>query len=146
MPNTSLHSVLHDLASGFAESVLAAIRGASLEELLDGRDAPRPQRHNPALPRGWTRSKARLTATGKSTVRPTARGKALPRRSAEDVAKTLASVVALVKGKPAGLRSEQIRAALKLDKRELPRVLSEGLATKKLKSRGQKRATTYFVG
>ena len=43
------------------------------------------------------------------------------------------------------MRAEQIRQVLKLDKRELPRVLAEGLKTKKLKSKGQKRATTYSV-
>jgi len=50
-----------------------------------------------------------------------------------------------VKGKPDGLRSEEIRAALQLDKREMPRVLGEGLSGKKLKSKGQKRATKYFA-
>jgi hypothetical protein len=29
--------------------------------------------------------------------------------------------------------------------KEMPRVLSEGLAKKKLKKKGQKRATTYFA-
>jgi Fic family protein len=54
-------------------------------------------------------------------------------------------VVALVKGKKDGLRAEQIRAALKMQSKEMPRVLKEGLAKKKLKSKGQKRATTYFA-
>jgi hypothetical protein len=67
----------------------------------------------------------------------------LPRRSPAEIAKALGTIVALLKGKKAGLRSEQIRDALKLDKRELPRVLGEGLKTKKLKSKGQKRATVY---
>lgn len=39
--------------------------------------------------------------------------------------------------------TEQIREQLKLDKREQPRVLYEGLKTKALKNRGQKRATVY---
>ena len=51
----------------------------------------------------------------------------------------------LVRKSTKGLRSEEIRKALKLDVREVPRVLKEGLAKKKLKSRGQKRATTYFA-
>ena len=67
----------------------------------------------------------------------------LPRRTREDIAKALASVVALVKTKKSGLRSEQIQKALKLDKREMPRVLHEGVAKKVLKKKGQKRATTY---
>jgi Fic family protein len=57
----------------------------------------------------------------------------------------LGTIVTLLKGKKAGLRSEQIRAALKLDVREVPRVLKEGLAKKRLRSKGQKRATTYFA-
>ena len=48
-----------------------------------------------------------------------------------------------MKAKKEGMRSEEIRAALTLDKREMPRVLQEGVTTKKLKSKGQKRATTY---
>jgi hypothetical protein len=42
-----------------------------------------------------------------------------------------------------GLRAEEIRKTLRLDVREVPRVLKEGLRTKKLKSKGQKRATVY---
>ena len=73
------------------------------------------------------------------------RGGRLPRRSAEDIKAALDSVHGLLKSSKGGLRAEQIRAALKLDVREMPRVLKEGLATKKLTSKGQKRATTYFA-
>ena len=52
-------------------------------------------------------------------------------------------MIALLKGKKDGLRAEQIRAALKMQSKEMPRVLREGLAKKKLKAKGQKRATTY---
>jgi len=69
----------------------------------------------------------------------------LARRSPEEIARTLDKIHGLLKGKKAGMRSEEIRDALKLDVREMPRVLKEGLAKKKLKSRGQKRATTYTV-
>jgi hypothetical protein len=34
---------------------------------------------------------------------------------------------------------------LGLDVREVPRILKEGLTSKKLRSKGQKRATTYFA-
>jgi Fic family protein len=54
-------------------------------------------------------------------------------------------VVILVRKSKKGIRSEEIRKALKLDVREVPRVFKEGLTKKKLKSKGQKRATTYFV-
>jgi len=43
------------------------------------------------------------------------------------------------------MRSEDIRAKLGLESKEMPRVLKEGLAKKKLSAKGQKRATTYFA-
>lgn len=72
------------------------------------------------------------------------KGKAgrLARRSLEAIQAELATVVALLKKKP-GLHSEEIRDALKLDKRALPRTLAEGLKTRALKKKGSKRATTY---
>lgn len=43
------------------------------------------------------------------------------------------------------MRAEEIRKFLNLDVREVPRVLKHGVETKKLRSKGTKRATTYFV-
>ena len=42
-----------------------------------------------------------------------------------------------------GLRAEEIRKALSLEVREVPRVLKEGLRTKRLKAKGNRRATVY---
>jgi hypothetical protein len=135
MPNHSLHSTLDSLAQSFASAVLAAIRGASLQELLaEGEAAPR---RGPGRPRA---SATPIVPVAGRAPAPTGR---LPRRSPEEIQKTLGAIVTLLKAKKAGLRSEQIRDALELDKRELPRVLGEGLKTKKLKSKGQKRATIY---
>jgi hypothetical protein len=130
----SLRSNLQSLAATFADSVLAAIRGASLEDLLaeSGTDA----RRGPGRP---PKSKAALAPAAPRARKP---GR-LPRRSPEQIAKALDQVVALVKRKKDGLRAEQIRAALKMESKEMPRVLKEGLAKKKLKAKGQKRATTY---
>jgi hypothetical protein len=41
------------------------------------------------------------------------------------------------------MRADEIQKFLQLDKREFPRVLKEGLKTKKLRKKGEKRATTY---
>jgi hypothetical protein len=122
MPTLRTH--LNELANQFAAGVLLAIRSASLEDLLG--ETGRERRSGPRASRG---------AAGRR------HGGRLARRSPEDIAKTLASVVSLLKGKKDGLRAEQIRDALKLDRREVPRVLKEGLATKKLKAKGQRRAT-----
>lgn len=130
LPST-LRSALNDLATRFADGVLAAIRTASLDDLLaesGGRSA-----------RGGDGGGGQPDSLRR-------RGGRLPRRSREQIAKTLDRVVAAVEAsKGKGLRAEEIRKALSLDVREVPRVLKEGLRTRVLRAKGQKRATTYFV-
>jgi hypothetical protein len=130
---SNLHSQLASLAGAFASSVLEAIRGASLEEILAESRAPV--------------SKARREAPSNGAAKPP-RGKAggrLRRRSADDIAKALDRVVALVKKNKDGLRAEQIRQQLGMQAKEMPRILKDALGKRQLKSRGQKRATTYFA-
>jgi hypothetical protein len=137
---SKLRSQLDQLANTFANGVLAAIRGASIEDLLgESRGAGGRARRAPGGGGGGQPDPLR-------GAKKRGRGGRLARRSAEDIQKVLAKVVSLVRGKKAGLRSEQIRKVLGLDVREVPRVLKEGLRTKKLRSKGQKRSTTYFAG
>ena len=133
---TSLHSTLNNLAASFADNILAVIRGASLDELVGPGGSPRS---NGRLQRSPT--VAPVASKGATRTRATGR---LPRRSPEEIAKTLEQVVAAVKKAPEGLRAEQIRQVLGLQAKEMPRILKEGLAKKLFKSKGQKRATTYF--
>ena len=115
----------------FANAVVDAIRGASLHELVaaDGRaGAGRGAASGPVA-----------KATGPKTTR-TGR---LKRRSSEDIGQVLDQIVALVKKNKDGLRAEQIRTELDLQAKELPRVLKEGLRSKRLRKAGQKRATVY---
>jgi hypothetical protein len=147
---SGLRNELSALAATFADSVLAAIRGASIEELLG--EAGTPARRAPAPTRARSVGRPARASSAPRAVAPSAsagpvkRSKGdgrLARRTPEDIAQTLGVVVALVKKHPKGLRSEEIRKALKLDVREVPRVLKEGLSKKALKSKGQKRATVY---
>ena len=131
----NLRSALNDLASGFAESVLDAIRSASLQELV-GETGGSPHR-------GPGRPKASRISETNGKPAPLGRGGRLKKRTPEDIAKALEQVVALVKKSKTGLRAEQIRQQLDMQAKEMPRVLKEGLAKKALKSKGQKRATTY---
>jgi hypothetical protein len=132
---SSLRTSLHELASSFTDSVLHAIRGASLEELLD--ESGGSARRGPGRP-------PKANGIPATSVAPRARKSGrLKRRSIEDITKALDQVVALVKKSKNGLRAEQIRASLKMQSKEMPRVLKEGLDKKKLKSKGQKRSTTY---
>lgn len=130
----TLRSQLDSLAAAFASAVVDAIRGASLQELVaaDGRSASvtRPT------------ASASVAKAAAATPRATRAGR-LKRRSSEDIGKVLDDVVSLVKKNKDGLRAEQIRAELSLQAKELPRVLKEGLSSKRLRKAGQKRATVY---
>jgi hypothetical protein len=127
---TALHSQLSALADSFANAVLEAIRGAPLEELL-GESRRRPA----SAPRAKASSKpGRASASDR-----------LKRRSPDDIAQALEQVHGLLKRNREGLRAEQIRDELSMQSKEMPRVLAEGLSKRKLRKKGQKRATTYFA-
>jgi hypothetical protein len=130
-----LHSRISQLAASFVDSVLDAVKSSSLQEILDGGSGQRID------------SRAAKAALGPRAGRaaPAARNGRLPRRSAEDIAKTLEVVVSLLGSRKNGLRAEQIRTELNMQAKELPRILKEGLTRKKIRSAGQKRATTYFA-
>jgi hypothetical protein len=124
----TLHSILNALASNLASDIVDVIRSSSLEELLGNRGPGRP-------PKSMSNGVAKPSRTTRS-------GR-LPRRSAEEIAAALNEIVGLVSKHKDGLRAEEIRVKLGMQAKELPRLLKEGLATKKLKAKGQKRATTY---
>jgi len=129
-----LHSTLESLAIEFTDGVLAVIRAASLDELL-------VQTGEHGVGNG-RRTRGGSVSSGRRA--PTAEGR-LPRRSSEDIAAALDKVVGLVKKSKDGLRAEQIREELGLQSKELPRILKEGLSSKRLRAKGQKRATTYYA-
>ena len=137
---STLHSTLAAAARAVAESVLDAIRKSSLADLMG--ESSGALRRGPGRPRGSSTAKSAPTVARPSA--PTRkRGGRLARRSPDEITHMLGHVVALVKKSSFGLRAEDIRKALGLDRREVPRVLKEGLATKKLRAKGQKRGTTY---
>jgi hypothetical protein len=132
MPS-SLRSRLEELSAAFVAEVLTVIRSASIDELVSESSGPTDKREHRAAPKGPRASRG-VSSSGR-----------LRRRSKEDVEAILQRVLALVARHKTGLRAEQIKQELDLQAKEMPRVLKEGLAKKKLSSRGQKRATTYFA-
>jgi hypothetical protein len=145
----TLRTTLNELASTFASDVLSALRSASLQEILAetgglrrGPGRPRSNAGVLAEAAALTGSKKRAHANTSSSNGSNAR---LARRSEEDIAGLVERIVALLARKPNGLRAEQIRAALHLEAKELPRPLADGLAAKRILKEGQKRATTYFA-
>jgi hypothetical protein len=135
-----LRSELSALANGFADAVLAAIRSASLQELLA---------ESGQVPRSGARArtaKGAPRAARSAAPRPKVAGGRLARRSPADIDKALGLVVRALKAtRGKGMRSEEIQKSVGLDKRELPRVLRTGVSKKVLRSKGQKRATQYFA-
>jgi hypothetical protein len=138
----TLRSQLDALAANFATQIVAAIQGASLQELLV----------SGASGQGTGGRRARAVAGGQPDPlsvpvpgkKPGNNGR-LPRRSAQEIQAALGKIVLLVKTHKQGMRAEEIRAALGMQAKEMPRILKEGVAKKRLSAKGQKRATTYFA-
>jgi hypothetical protein len=148
----ALRSNIQQLASTFAAAIVSAIRGANLDDILSlaesgsgAAHAPAPATRGPGRPRKTAAApparKAAPAPAAAAAPAKKSKGGRLRRRSPDDIAKALAQVVGLVKTKKGGLRAEQIRVALKMEAKEMPRVLKEGLSKKVLKSKGQKRST-----
>ena len=131
----TLKQPIESLAQHFAAEVLTLIRSASLEDIL-GHDVGATRTAKVAKGTRADQGDKRRPRP-KPTKAPRRRGR-LARRSADQIQAQLTSVVALLKKSPEGLRSEEIRDALKLDRREVPRVLAEGLKGKALRKSGAK--------
>jgi hypothetical protein len=141
---SNIQSQIHVLARHFVDQVVEVLRGASLRDLVshevgtggavgNGRPVRSVAPVAPAAP---------SPAAARQAARSTGR---LPRRSADEIQVALDRIVALLKKHKDGLRAEEIRSNLGMLAKEMPRILKEGLSTKKLTSKGQKRATTYFA-
>jgi hypothetical protein len=135
----SLKNEITKLSNDFAQGILQAIRAASLEEILG-------ESHGNAA----AAPKPRAAAAGRRPAAPPAPrarrgGGRLHRRSEEELGAIGDKIINLLKARPEGLRAEQIRVELGLEAKELPRPLKDLLAAKKVKAKGQKRATTYFA-
>jgi hypothetical protein len=136
----TLKSQLDELARSFAEQIVAALRSASLDELVSSGGAAGGNGRAPRAP--LAKTPAATSARAPKAARSSGR---LNRRSAEEIAAVLNKIVLLVKTQKDGLRAEQIRSKLGMQAKEMPRILKEGIAAKKLTTKGQKRATTYFA-
>jgi hypothetical protein len=129
----TLKSQVEELANRFAAGVLAAVRGASLEELLGSG----PAKKGPGRP-----PRAAAAAAPKTPKKKSGR---LARRSPSDIERVVGLIVGTLREHKAGLRSEQLQKVLKLDKREITGPIAAALGAKKITKRGQKRSTTYFA-
>jgi hypothetical protein len=132
----SLHQTIAALASSFTQEVLVALRGVSMAELSEFTSTSAP-----------SRGRVKKSASAKSApATPARKAKAgrLARRSSKQIASLAGKLVAVLKGKKAGLGSEAIQKALGLTRKEMPRPIQEALAKKLIRRTGQRRATKYF--
>jgi hypothetical protein len=114
-----------------AEELVNALSEVSLRDLVE-------------LTEGGDSGSTRKSASAPSRTKSSS--KRLPRRSTEEIDAAADKVASLLGKKKNGLRAEEIRGALKMDVRELPRVIKAALAAKKIAVlSGQKRSTTYGI-
>jgi hypothetical protein len=140
---SNIQSQIHVLARSFVDQVVEVLRGASLRDLVshDGGSGPVASGRPARLPTSPAIA-APSAGPAPRAVRSSGR---LARRSAAEIQATLDKIVGLLRKHKDGLRAEEIRSTLAMQAKEMPRILKEGLSTKKLTSKGQKRATTYFA-
>src|SRR5690242_12683189 len=98
---TTLRSTIESLASQFAVSVLAALKGASIDDIYSVAGTG----GGVGAPRG--RGRPRGAASASAVPGPRGRGGKRGRRSAGDIAKMVDSIVDLLQKTTKGLRAEQ---------------------------------------
>ncbi len=156
---SNLRSALNTITSQFIDNVLAAMRNASLQDIAAETGArstatstttttAAPKRRagrKPAAAAEAAAPAAEAPAKGRGGRSSARKGGRLARRSPEDLAKVVDQIVAVLEKHPDGLRAEEIREAIGVSAKELPRPLGDALDGKRITKKGQKRATTYFA-
>jgi hypothetical protein len=138
----TLRSRLSELAATFADQVIASLEASSLQEIVGIQDSARTGASSRPERTTTLRGAAAGAARSSRVLRASGR---LRHRSGAQIMEALERVVTLLRSHERGLRAEEIRVDLGMLSKEMPRVLKEGLAAKKLTSKGHKRATTYFA-
>ena len=165
---SDLKTIIESHAAQFAHAIIASLKDLSIDDIVRlskgqggapaARVAAAPSPKAAPVVKAAPVAKAKAAPKAKAVVAkvvakaaPAPKGKAkktatgrLARRSLSDIDATLDQIVALLRKTP-GLRSEQIGAALGLDKKEIPRPVMEGLDRGVLSKAGERRGTTYFV-
>jgi len=120
---------IRTLVDDFTSKLELMIRRTALEQVVAALgDAVQPRR-GPGRPKGATNT-------------PVARAKKGGKRSPEDLEAMSAKLLAHVRANP-GQRGEQIAAALKTDVGTMRLPMQKLMAAKKIKTKGQRRGTTY---
>jgi len=130
MPN-SVDSDIESLVATFVADLTALVRASALTVVSDALGGQ-------TVPQGRRKSATRGAASASSRR---AKG---AKRDPEDIAKLTESLASFVKKSP-GQRIEQIGKALGTPTKELTLPMEKLIAAKRISTKGQKRATTYFA-
>ena len=131
---SDLNSQISKLVSEFVDNVTALARRAAVDTLtssLDDRGG------------GRRRGAGNIAAVG-DVLKAERRGKGA-KRSSSQLDRLQSRVMEFVTANP-GMRIEQINKELGTSTRDLQLPIRKLIATGSLKSKGEKRATTYFAG
>lgn len=126
--NSSMQGEIRTLVENFASELTAVVRRTALEQV------------HSAL--GGALSNGRKTRGPGRKASGARRGGG--KRSSEEVDSYAVKILEYVKKHP-GLRGEQLSAALKTDTKSLRLPMLKLIAAKKVKTKGQRRGTSYFV-
>ena len=133
MKEKTLHTIIQSLAENFASSLVGAVRAASIDDLL-----------GTSVSRATHASDAPSSNGVSVSAASSGRNGRMRRRSLGDIDVLAGRIQTLLGSNKNGLRAEEIRLKLGIDRREIPRALAEGTRKRLFSKKGQKRATTYF--
>ena len=126
-----LQNQISAFAEAFAKDLLHLLSQGTLSDLMGVTSSLDPASSRPSAPRN--------ASSGLAPKGP------LARRSVKKIEEVADAIADLLRHAPDGLQSEEIRKALGLDPKELPRPLALLRTASRIRSQGEKRATTYFL-
>ncbi|WP_394827744.1 hypothetical protein [Pendulispora albinea] len=133
-----LQAAIRHLAETFAQGVLDAVRASSLEEIRNNADGGARRRGRP--PRGAAAATSVEPAPAPARAK---RGRAAKGQE-EGTDVSVDRIVYLVRKSPKGLRSEELRARLNLEKIAFRQAAAKAVAANLIRKTGEKRSTTFF--